>query len=213
MGVALLFLLILIIVRFRLVEINFNCVYSDFNILRYIRCTVAIFLNIGAGFMSPLNPNDINNIIDFANLEVINLDIYNHIVPYTPDRSKIPFPNHDIRYSDCQRNIALDTASVDAILAVNPYGYSVLNAEVYRVLKSRGLICILGSNKNKFVSSDAIRESDLPGKLGDLFELEPTGSDVKSARLIIPSLMQRKSYVTSGDRETKIDIVRLFRKI
>lgn len=173
---------------------------------------MAIFLNIGAGFMAPLHAREINNIVAFADLRVINLDIYNQIVPYSPDRSALPFPDHDIRYSDCQRAIELDDASVDAILAVSPYGYSVLNAEVLRVLKTGGLVCVMGSARNKFVAKDAIRAGDLPGTLGDLFELNPTGEDVDVANRIIPNLMARKSYLSKGQRETAIDTVRLFRK-
>ena len=85
-------------------------------------------LNLGAGSVEPLQKSDLANITEFRDWDVVNLDIYNQIVKYSPDRSQIPFPNADIRYSDVERRIAFQDGSVDITLAVSPYGYSDMMA-------------------------------------------------------------------------------------
>lgn len=171
---------------------------------------MAIILNLGAGSLKPMGKSDLSNIDEFRNSDIINLDIYNQIVPYSPDRSKIPFPGIDIRYSDVQKKIDLADGSVDIALAVSPYNYSVLNPEVFRVLKQGGVAVVLGSERNKFVTKlDSLCSSTIRQDFFDMFEIIPAND--LALRCII-YLAKRGSSVSSGAKATKLDFFGIYRK-
>jgi len=166
--------------------------------------------NLGAGSIAPLQKHELANIDEFRNWDIVNLDIYNQIVVYSPDRTKIPFPDASIAYSDVERQISLADQSVDIALAVSPYGYSVINSEVYRILKPQGVILIMGSQRNKYVNKlDFVCSDLLRPRYFELFEDVPVND---LALRCITFLAERGSSVSSGAAQTKIDLVRLIRK-
>jgi SAM-dependent methyltransferase len=168
-------------------------------------------LNLGAGSVEPLQKSDLANITEFRDWDVVNLDIYNQIVKYSPDRSQRPFPSADIRYSDVERRIDFQDGSVDIALAVSPYGYSVLNSEVHRVLKRGGVAVVLGSQRNKFVCKlDFLCARDMRVEFFEMWEIIAPN---QLAWKCINFLAQRGSHVSSGHEATKLDFFGIYRKI
>ena len=167
-------------------------------------------LNLGAGSLQPLQTSDLANIDELRDWEIINLDIYNQLVVYSPDRSKMPFPDANIVWSDVEKAIDLGDGAVDIAVAVSPYNYAALNKEVYRVLKTGGLAIIMGNKKNKFANKkNSFCGPVVAQKFEEWFEaIEPPNEAVKC----IEFLAKRGSYVTSGASETTVDVSHVFRK-
>ncbi|MGA4635013.1 hypothetical protein ACPA5B_14145 [Pseudomonas solani] len=169
-----------------------------------------VILNLGAGSVAPMQKSDLANIDEFRDWDITNLDIYNSIVPYSPDRSKMPFPNADIRYSNVESSIPFGDGTVDIALAVSPYGYSVLNGEVHRVLKAGGVAVVIGSQRNKYVCKlDNLCSPALRPHFFDLFEVIPAND---LALRSINYIAQRGSRVSSGSKATKLDFFGIYQK-
>jgi len=167
-------------------------------------------LNLGAGSLNPLKKSELINIDEFRGWNIVNLDIYNQVVKYSPDRSTIPHSDADIRYSDVERKIDFSDETIDIVLAVSPYKYSVLNQEVYRVLKRSGVAVILGSQRNRYVTKiESLCSADIKPHFFDLFEIMPAND---LALKCIQFVAERGSRNTSGENSTKLDFFGIYRK-
>lgn len=167
-------------------------------------------LNLGAGSLNPLKKSELINIDEFRGWDIVNLDIYNQVVKYSPDRSTIPHSGADIRYSDVERQIDFANETIDIVLAISPYKYSVLNQEVYRVLKKSGVAVILGSQRNKYVTKLAsFCSAGIEPHFFDLFEVIQAND---LALKCIKFVAERGSRNTSGENSTKLDFFGIYRK-
>lgn len=110
--------------------------------------------------------------------------------------------------ADASSALPFKDGSVDVVLAVSPYGFSIVNEEVSRVLRPGGGIIILGSRKNKFVKGHASNSPDTLEKLREVKD----GEDAELGRIAAYIGTNYVSFTTGGVSETKLDTTRMWRK-
>lgn len=203
-----------------------------------------IILNIGAG-KNLLKINELPH-REARSYVIYNLDIYNELMlrpraehgnPEAILREfRTSFHQPNVEYSDATALIDFEDNAADTILAVSPYGYSVINNETMRVLKPGGFIIVLGNKDNPWISeSDDEDDGNKKKKKknskeskkeegnvmskdllyiykGCLDEIKWTDGDELVQDLVLHLLSTYESKTTKGNRPTFVSIVKVWKK-
>ncbi|WP_444888057.1 hypothetical protein [Microbulbifer sp. JMSA008] len=194
-----------------------------------------LIVNLGSGYKQPLREGELESFPELKGWRILNFDFRDF--PPVPEVYQMDSVKGlklgDVWNANVEKKIPLGDCSVDVVVSVSPYGYSVLSKEVYRILKPRGLIIIWGNGSNKFIQedhekndemiigrlrSDAVKELDqLSGyngvsRQGDFFARYEYTVEHDLVERCKKYLLDRGSYVTGGYRETKLDTCLVFRK-
>ncbi|WP_444899040.1 hypothetical protein ACJJIX_11310 [Microbulbifer sp. VAAC004] len=194
-----------------------------------------LILNLGSGREHPISNGEIREVSGFEGSKVINYDFV--------DRSHAPYASfwepgdfrqklsklsklskkelneedrlkwENIYSANVNFCLFLDDCSVDVVIAVSPHGYSVLNEEVYRVLKPEGIVIMLGNGANKFFTKEKFYKSKNLSNLGDFYTLFEHAEAKDRLVELEAHLFGRESYVTGGAKKTNLHECKIFRKV
>ncbi|USD22276.1 hypothetical protein ACJJIU_00955 [Microbulbifer sp. CnH-101-E] len=188
-----------------------------------------LIVNLGSGYKQPLREGELEFFPELKGWRILNFD--KNEFPVAPYAYQFGGCNNlewsYVQNADVMNKIPLGDCTVDVVLSVSPYGYSVLSKEVYRVLKPRGLILILGNGSNKYLDKklkqDSFRQLEQSCNLywydmgvscrGDFFKQYENVVERGLVERCKSYLMRRGSYDTSGMHETELNVCKVYRKM
>jgi hypothetical protein len=110
-------------------------------------------------------------------------------------------PNFEIAAADY---VEIEPGCVDVLYSISPFGYQPVNAETSRMLKRGGVLIIVANHGNNFA------KKPVQGELEALSMEEIDPKEIEG--LLLEKAFSMGSVTTHGS-ETKLDLVRVFKKL
>ena len=166
-------------------------------------------LNIGAGLL-PLVGED------------FDADIVYNYDPLTSARNKIDSlcfgffaglihdPHSDVRYatSENEINLMVDDLSIDLLLSISPFGFSLVTDWVHRKLKVGAQLLVVGNHANKWLTEEKLIAPGLKRHYQRLPRLMGRWEQLVEEKI----RMAYPSHTSAMERSTQLDTFHFFIK-
>lgn len=168
-------------------------------------------LNMGAGFL-PIVPKDldVDQIFNYDPLneakEKLDSKMFGYFMGLIRDtRNGIFYTTKEV-----ELNQQVQDHSIDLVLGISPFGFSLVNDLVNRKLSFGGYVLVAGNKSNRWINNDNLFSGTL---LNDHYEVY---DDEKSENWVVKVKEKIKrsypSHTSAVERGTKLDIFKIFLK-